>query len=109
MTSCRPIRKNPVAWFTAIRREGFLDRAANLARNHPVNPNTLLKAAEDTRESHPDFALDVASSAIRWIVEGYEMGAPEAAAAWMLLRGIAEPLGRLPEWHHRLRSTPSPV
>ena len=99
--------EKPGAWFAAIRREGFLDRAADLARNYPVNPNTLLKAAEDTRESHPDFALDVASSAIRWIIEGYgyDMGAPEAAAAWMLLRGIAEPLGRLPEWREKIRLT----
>jgi hypothetical protein len=35
--------EKPGAWFAAIRREGFLDRAADLARNHPVNPNTCSK------------------------------------------------------------------
>ena len=97
--------ENPGVWFAAARREGFRNRALELARNHPVNPPTLMKAADSLKEEDPQFAMEAAAAALHWIVEGcgYEMDIRDFAEAWVLLRSISEPRGCLPEWQERIQ------
>ncbi|RKX68734.1 MAG: hypothetical protein DRP60_17560, partial [Spirochaetes bacterium] len=96
---------NPGAWFAASRREGFRNHALELARNHPVNPPTLMKAADSLKEEDPRFAMEAAAAAIHWIVEGYgyEMDIRDFVEAWVLLRSISEPVGYLSEWQERIQ------
>ncbi len=96
---------NPGVWFAAARREGFQNRALELARNHPVNPPTLMKAADSLKEEDPQFAMEAAAAALHWILEGYgyEMSIRDFSIAWILLRSISESRGCLSEWQERIR------
>ncbi|MCK7513080.1 MAG: hypothetical protein MZV70_59705 [Desulfobacterales bacterium] len=58
-------------WFTSAKSAGLHDEAVVLANMTPCDPRTLTRAARDEAEEHPDFAVEAAVAALRWICEGY--------------------------------------
>lgn len=58
-------------WFATARSAGFLDLALDLAQNYPADPKTLTRAARDSVETQPRFALAVGLISLRRIAEGH--------------------------------------
>jgi hypothetical protein len=58
-------------WFAAARETGLLGLAIELANRSPCDPRTLARAARDSVDENPAFALQVGLAALRWLGEGY--------------------------------------
>ncbi len=58
-------------WFASARSMGFHDEAIELANRSPCDPRTLTRAARDTAESEPRFAVEAGIAALRWLTRGY--------------------------------------
>jgi len=58
-------------WFAAAKSIGLFDEAIDLANRSPCNPQTLVRAARDMRESNPAFAMQAGITALRWMLGGY--------------------------------------
>ena len=57
-------------WFAAAKEAGMFELAAELAHTSPTDPRTLTRAARDFATEQPQFALNAALSALRWIARG---------------------------------------
>lgn len=62
-------------WFAAAKEAGLFVLAAELANTSPTDPRTLTRAARDFATDQPQFAINAALSALRWIARdhGYEI------------------------------------
>jgi hypothetical protein len=58
-------------WFAAAKSAKLFDMAIDCVTKSPCDPKTLIKAARDMAESHPDFAREAGLAALRWLLEGY--------------------------------------
>jgi len=58
-------------WFAAAKEAGMFELAAELAHTCPTDPRTLTRAARDFATEQPQFALNAALSALRWIARGH--------------------------------------
>jgi hypothetical protein len=58
-------------WFATARKLGFYDLALRLAQKSPCDPKTLNRAARDTVESDPQFALGISKASLHWLCEGW--------------------------------------
>ena len=58
-------------WFAAAKEAGMFELAAELAHTSPTDPRTLTCAARDFATEQPQFALNAALSALRWIARGH--------------------------------------
>jgi len=61
----------PGKWFAAAKSAGLLDEAIELANRSPCDPMTLARAARDSAETEPWFAVEAGVAAIRWLAAGY--------------------------------------
>lgn len=58
-------------WFPAAKDAGLFAVAIDLANRSPTDPRTLSRAARDYADKQPEFALEAALSALRWIARGH--------------------------------------
>lgn len=58
-------------WFAAAKDAGLFGVAIDLANSSPTDPRTLSRAARDYADRQPEFALDAALAALRWISRGH--------------------------------------
>jgi hypothetical protein len=58
-------------WFASAKSAGLYDEAIALANKTPCDPRTLTRAAKETVNEHPEFAVEAGMTAIRWLCEGY--------------------------------------
>lgn len=58
-------------WFATAKSMELYDEAIDLANRSACNPQTLVRAARDMRESHPAFAMKAGITALRWMLGGY--------------------------------------
>lgn len=58
-------------WFAAAKDAGLFETAIELVNRSPTDPRTLIRAARDHAEKHPDFALAAGLAALRWMACGY--------------------------------------
>ncbi len=58
-------------WFAAARSAGLYDEAVELANHTPCDPRTLTRAARDTADTEPRFAVEAGVAALRWLAAGY--------------------------------------
>lgn len=58
-------------WFAAAKDAGLFALAVDLANQSPTDPRTLTRAARDFAVEQPQFAIDAALSALRWIARGH--------------------------------------
>ncbi len=58
-------------WFATAKEIRLFDLALELANHSPCDPKTLTRAARDYLDIEPDFALDSALAALRWLSEGW--------------------------------------
>ncbi|MBF0371593.1 MAG: hypothetical protein HQL52_19320 [Magnetococcales bacterium] len=81
-------------WFATARKLGYMDLALDLANRSPCDPLTLNRAARDTIEENPEFALGVALASLRWLCEGwgYEITGVDVLAAYGYAMKAAERL-----------------
>ncbi len=56
-------------WFATARKLGFMELALRLAQKSPCDPATLNRAAKDTLDSDPKFALGVAMASLHWLCQ----------------------------------------
>ncbi|MDA1081826.1 MAG: hypothetical protein O2973_09135 [Gemmatimonadetes bacterium] len=70
-------------WFAAAKDAGFLEYAIALARRSPVDPKTLARAARDSAEAEPEFALEAGLLAIDGFANGlgFEVTGADVAMA----------------------------
>ena len=62
-------------WFAAAKDAGLFALATELANTTPTDPRTLTRAARDFATDQPQFAINAALAALRWIArgQGYEI------------------------------------
>ena len=58
-------------WFAAAKDAGLFALAVELANASPTDPRTLTRAARDFATDQPQFAMNAALSALRWIARGH--------------------------------------
>lgn len=82
-------------WFATAKTLGRLDLAIALAKRSPCDPKTLIRAARDHVDREPQFALEAAMAALRWMAQGYgyELTGLDVLAAYRHAQGTAERLG----------------
>ncbi len=70
-------------WFATAKSIGLFDEAIDLANLSPCNPQTLVRAARDMRESNPAFAMKAGITALRWMLAGcgYDLTGTDVLAA----------------------------
>lgn len=83
-------------WFATAKSIGLLDEAIDLANRSPCNPQTLVRAARDMRESDPEFAMKAGMTALRWMLGGYgfELTGADVLAAFRFTMEAAARTGR---------------
>ncbi|RZO83779.1 MAG: hypothetical protein EVA65_13485 [Oceanococcus sp.] len=79
-------------WFAAAKDAGEFDCAVRLVADYPTDPLTLVRAAEKHVVSHPEFALESAYAALRWMARGYgyEITNRDVMAAVMAAKAAAQ-------------------
>jgi hypothetical protein len=92
-------------WFAAARAAGLYSKAIELAMSSPCDPRTLTRAARDTVEAEPVFAMDAGFAALYWLVEGYgyDITSLDVWAAYNLTMQAAENCGKKAETLERIR------
>jgi len=58
-------------WFAAAKDAGLFALAVELANASPTDPRTLTRAARDFATDQPQFAINAALAALRWIARGH--------------------------------------
>ena len=58
-------------WFASAKEIPNLELALSLCTHHACDPTTLNRAARDSLETNPEFALGVALASLKWISKGY--------------------------------------
>lgn len=58
-------------WFAAAKDAGLFSLATELASTSPTDPRTLTRAARDFATDQPQFAINAALSALRWMARGH--------------------------------------
>ncbi len=91
--------ENKGKWFATAKSLGKLELALNLAQQGPTEPKTLTRAAKEYQDKAPDFALECAMTALRWISKGYgyEITGADVFQARFLAVDIAAKLGKKDE------------
>ncbi len=91
-------------WFATAKSLELFDLAVELANRSFCDPRTLNRAAEAFRDKQPEFALECAVSAYRWLADGrgYEVTSLDALAACKCALDGAERLDRVDETLARL-------
>ncbi len=81
---CLPFELISGSWFAAAKEAGLYQEAIELANRSPCDPKTLIRAARDTMETQPQFAVEAGIAALRWLVagHGYEITALDVWAAY---------------------------
>ncbi len=71
-------------WFATAKELGLYDTAIQLANRSHCDPKTLIRAARDFEQHEPQFALQAALTALRWLCEGwgYELDGSEVHTAF---------------------------
>ncbi len=71
-------------WFASARQIKLFDLALELANRSHCDPKTLTRAARDTLDTEPAFALGCAMAALRWLSEGwgYEVTSADVVEAY---------------------------
>jgi hypothetical protein len=82
-------------WFAAAKDAKLYDAAIKLAGRSPCDPRTLTRAARDSAETEPGFAVEAGLLALRWLVQGYgyEITAAVVWAAYTQTMQAAERMG----------------
>jgi hypothetical protein len=83
-------------WFATAKSMKLFDEAIDLANRSPCNPQTLVRAARDTQESHPAFAMKAGVIALRWMLAGYgyELTGADVLDAFRHMFNAAERIGQ---------------
>jgi hypothetical protein len=86
-------------WFTAARSAGLYSKAIELAMSTPCDPRTLTRAARDTVETEPVFAMQAGFAALYWLVQGYgyDITGSDVWAAYNFTMQAAENCGKKTE------------
>jgi len=94
---------NEGKWFAAAKSAGLYDEAIALAQAAPCDPKTLSRAARDFVIRKPEFAVDAALAALRWLSEGhgYEITSYDVIEAYRQGFRAAEELHRSDEFKRR--------
>jgi hypothetical protein len=94
---------NEGKWFAAAKSAGLYDEAIALAQAAPCDPKTLSRAARDFVIRKPEFAMDAALAALRWLSEGhgYEITSYDVIEAYRQGFRAAEELHRSDEFKRR--------
>jgi len=92
-------------WFATAKELGFYDLALELTNRSPCDPKTLTRAAKDYLEPEPEFALESAIAALRWLSEGwgYEVTSVDVAEAYDRAMDAATRLNRVDDVTERIR------
>ncbi len=92
-------------WFAAARSAGLYSKAIELARATPCDPRTLTRAARDTVETEPVFAMEAGLAALYWLVEGYgyDITSLDLWAAYNFTMQAAENCGKKAETLERIQ------
>ncbi len=92
-------------WFATAKQLGMFELAVTLARQSPVDPRTLNRAARDYAQSQPRFAQAVGLLSLYWMSEGfgYEITNIEVSDALHHALAAAERLGAVAETEEAAR------
>lgn len=92
-------------WFAAAKSAGLYDEAIRLANRSPCSPQTLTRAARDFAGSKPEFALEAAIAALKWISHGYgyELTSRDVWSAHHHAMKAAEAIDRVDVTRERIR------
>jgi len=82
-------------WFATARSIGLYDEALALVKKSECNHNTLIRAARDTLEERPAFAMETALAAVRWMHHAYEIEYHELSSAVDYALQAAEKIDRV--------------
>jgi len=93
-------------WFAAAKSAKLFDRAIALANRSPCTPQTLTRAARDSAENHPGFAIEAGVAALRWLVEGYgyDVTGLDVLDAYSFTVQAAENAGLAEQTRERIRA-----
>jgi hypothetical protein len=93
-------------WFAAAKDAGLYDAAVALAALTPCDPKTLARAARDSADDRPAFAVDAGLLALHWLVQGYgyEITSDDVWMAFEATISAAEKLGTVAEARGRVRT-----
>lgn len=93
-------------WFAAAKDAGLYDAALALAALTPCDPKTLARAARDSADDRPAFAVDAGLLALHWLVQGYgyEITSDDVWMAFEATMNAAEKLGAVAETRGRVRT-----
>jgi len=93
-------------WFAAAKDAGLYDAALALAALTPCDPKTLARAARDSADDRPAFAVDAGLLALHWLVQGYgyEITSDDVWMAFEATINAAEKLGAVAETRGRVRT-----
>jgi tetratricopeptide (TPR) repeat protein len=92
-------------WFAAAKDAGLYDDALALARRSPCDPRTLARAARDSGEKSPAFAVGAGLLSLYWLVQGYgyEITSVDVREAYHATLAAAERHGCGAEVKERIR------
>ncbi|MFP4476049.1 MAG: hypothetical protein ACLFOY_10880 [Desulfatibacillaceae bacterium] len=93
-------------WFAAAKSAGLLDEALSLAKAPRCDPKTVIRAARDMEESHPEFSMEFGLAALLGIANGYgyEIDNLDVLRAYGHALSAAGKLGRKEEVMERIRA-----
>ncbi|MCZ7556168.1 MAG: hypothetical protein M5R41_07195 [Bacteroidia bacterium] len=94
-------------WFAAARSAGYLDVAQQLAQEYRTEPKTLITAARDHADTHPDFAISVGLAAIGNLHTGHSYDEPtpwDVSAVYDSVMRAAEKAGKTTEVQEAIRA-----
>ena len=96
--------ENGGKWFATAKSLGMFELAIELVRKSPCEPATLTRAAEKYKDENPEFALECAVSALKWIAEGfgYEITGADVFKAYDMALKAAENIGNTPQTKKRI-------
>lgn len=58
-------------WFAAAKDSGLFGLAIELVNRSPTDPKTLIRAARDSADKKPAFALAAGMAGLRYLIKGY--------------------------------------
>ena len=96
-------------WFAASKSIGLYDKAIELANHTPCDPKTLIRAARDMADTHPEFAAQCGIAALHWIIAGYgyDITGADVVEAFEYALQAARNIGREKEVVERFREMAS--
>jgi len=85
------------AWFASAIQAGYLDIAKTCAFTGNIDPKTLNRAARDTVETNPKFAMEIALRSVDLLLSGYgyEVTTLDVSEALKYLMAAAEKLNKI--------------